>query len=103
MAETNTILQGNYPPIKNKKLKKKEGAEEEGLGGWEPTGLQADGVLGARERCEPGRKGQILSVSYFSGRNRESIVGRRLRVDKTWQRRGRDANSVSLGWSPYCL
>ena len=27
-------------------------------------------------------------------------VGRRLRVDKTWQGRGGDVNSVSLGWVP---
>ena len=41
-----------------------------------------------------------MSVSYFRGRNGESTVGRRLRVDKTWQGRGGDVNSVSLGWVP---
>ena len=41
-----------------------------------------------------------MSISDFSGRKGESTVGRWLRVDQPWQRRGGDMDSVSQGYVP---
>lgn len=38
------------------------------------------------ERQEMGRKSQISNLFYFSGRNGESILGKKVRMGQIWNR-----------------